>query len=229
MIKIGIILLENERSKSYIQKIINNKIILNDIILLSDNKISKTYTLEQRTLCLQNGFKIDESVEKTLINNNFNFKKFNFLEINHPELIKYLKNLDSKYLIFSGGGILKNEILNIGKKFLHLHPGIVPHFRGSTCFYYSILKNNDCGVTAFIMDENLDTGNIVLQKTFSKPNHKFIDEIYDTHIRSETLIDVLKNNLLEKKNFQKQDNSIGETYFIIHPVLKHIAILNCID
>jgi len=229
MIKIGIILIENERSKSYIQKIINNKIILNDIILLTDNKNSKTYTSEQRTLCLQNGFKIDESVEKTLTNNNFNFKKFNFLEINHPELIKYLKNLDSKYLIFSGGGILKNEILNIGKKFLHLHPGIVPHFRGSTCFYYSILKNNDCGVTAFIMDENLDTGNIVLQKTFSKPNHKFIDEIYDTHIRSETLIDVLKNNLLEKKNFQKQDNSIGETYFIIHPVLKHIAILNCID
>ena len=229
MHKIGIILLENERSRSYIQKIIHNKIILNDIILLTDNKNSKTYTSEQRTLSLQNGFKIDESVEKTLTNNNFNFKKFNFSEINHPELIKYLKNLDSKYFIFSGGGILKNEILNIGKKFLHLHPGIVPHFRGSTCFYYSILKNNDCGVTAFIMDENLDTGNIVLQKTFSKPNHKFIDEIYDAHIRSETLIDVLKNNLLDQENFQKQDDSIGETYFIIHPVLKHIAILNCID
>ena len=229
MIKIGIILIENERSKSYIQKIINNKIILNDIILLTDNKNSKTYTLEQQTLSLQSGFKIDESVEKILTNNNFNFKKFNFSEINHPELIKYLKNLDSKYFIFSGGGILKNEILNIGKKFLHLHPGIVPHFRGSTCFYYSILKNNDCGVTAFIMDENLDTGNIVLQKTFSKPNHKFIDDIYDAHIRSETLIDVLKNNLLDQENFQKQDDSIGETYFIIHPVLKHIAILNCID
>jgi len=227
--KIGIILLENERSKSYIQKIINNKIILNDIILLSDNKNSKTYTSEQQTLSLEHGFKIDESVEKTLTNNNFNFKKFNFLEINHPELIRYLKNLDSIYLIFSGGGILKNEILNIGKKFLHLHPGITPYFRGSTCFYYSILKNNNCGVTAFIMDENLDTGNIVLQRTFSKPNHKFIDEIYDAHIRSETLIDVLKNNLLDKENFQKQDNSIGETYFIIHPVLKHIAILNCID
>ena len=92
-----------------------------------------------------------------------------------------------------------------------------------------ILKNNGCGVTAFIMDESLDTGNIVLQKTFSKPNHEFIDEIYDAHIRSETLIDVLKNNLLDKENFQKQDNSIGETYFIIHPVLKHIAILNCLD
>jgi methionyl-tRNA formyltransferase len=229
MNKIGIILLENERSKSYIQKIIHNKIILSDIIFLSNDSMLKKYTPEQKILSSQNGFKIDESVEKTLINNKLNYKKFNFSEINHPELIKYLINLDSKYFIFSGGGILKTEILNIGKKFLHLHPGIVPYFRGSTCFYYSILKNNDCGVTAFIMDESLDTGNIVLQKTFSKPNHKFIDEIYDAHIRSETLIDVLKNNLLEKENFQKQDNSIGETYFIIHPVLKHIAILNCTD
>jgi len=229
MIKIGIILLENERSKSYIQKIIHNKIILNDIILLSNNSIIKKYTSKQKILSFQNGFQIDESVEKTLRNNKLNFKKFNFSEINHPKLIKYLINLDSKYFIFSGGGILKTEILNIGKKFLHLHPGIVPYFRGSTCFYYSILKNNDCGVTAFIMDESLDTGNIVLKKTFSKPNHEFIDEIYDAHIRSETLIDVLKNNLLDKENFQKQDNSIGETYFIIHPVLKHIAILNCLD
>ena len=100
MTKIGIILLENERSRSYIQKIIHNKIILNDIILLTDNNISKKYTSEQQTLSLQSGFKIDESVETTLTNNNFNFKKFNFLEINHPKLIKYLKNLDSKYFIF---------------------------------------------------------------------------------------------------------------------------------
>ena len=128
MIKIGIILLENERSKSYIQKIIHNKIILNDIILLSNNSIIKKYTSKQKILSFQNGFQIDESVEKTLRNNKLNFKKFNFSEINHPKLIKYLINLDSKYFIFSGGGILKTEILNIGKKFLHLHPGIVPYF-----------------------------------------------------------------------------------------------------
>ena len=73
----------------------------------------------------------------------------------------------------------------------------------------------------------MDTGPIVHQKIFQKPNHVFIDEIYDSYIRSETLLDVLKNNMLENEIIT-QDLEEGNTYFIIHPVLKHIAILSCI-
>ena len=125
--------------------------------------------------------------------------------------------------------ILKREILEVGPKFIHLHPGILPFYRGSTCFYYSIINEDKCGVTAFIMDESLDAGDIITQKTFPKPNYVNIDSVYDSHIRSETLIHVLKNKLLEKHKFQSQDSSKGTTYFIIHPVLKHIAILSCLQ
>jgi len=79
------------------------------------------------------------------------------------------------------------------------------------------------------MNEGLDTGNILHQKVFDKPKHCFVDEIYDPHIRSETLIDVLKNDLICKNKFKKQDPNKGNTYYVIHPVLKHIAILNCIE
>ena len=78
------------------------------------------------------------------------------------------------------------------------------------------------------MDENLDTGDVILQKYFEKPSHEYIDEVYDAHIRSETLIEVLKRKLIQKGEFHKQNHN-GETYFIIHPVLKHIAILSCIN
>ena len=77
------------------------------------------------------------------------------------------------------------------------------------------------------MDEGIDTGPVIYQKKFKKPDHKFIDEIYDADIRSETLIDILQNCLLEK-SFEKSDKQ-GNTYFIIHPVLKHIAILSCLE
>ena len=106
-------------------------------------------------------------------------------------VIKDLHNLD--YCIFAGGGILKNQILNLSTKFIHLHPGITPYYRGSTCFYYSILKENYAGVTAYIMDKNLDTGPILFQKKFQKPNHKYLDDVFDPYIRSETLIELLKN------------------------------------
>jgi hypothetical protein len=41
-------------------------------------------------------------------------------------------------------------------------------------------------------------------------------------------MEVLKRNLIFHSKTTKQDPDAGETYFIIHPVLKHIAILDCI-
>ena len=41
---------------------------------------------------------------------------------------------------------------------------------------------------------------------------------------------VIKNcDILQKNNHKKQDPLDGETFFIIHPVLKHISILNCVS
>jgi methionyl-tRNA formyltransferase len=225
--KVGIILTPDNRSKAYIQKLLNHKITLDEIIFMNDKQNEIKYSKKIIKKSLNEGFDISIPVSKTLLEHNIQFKEFNFVNINHHELINYIKNISIDYFLFTGGGILKKDILHSGSKFVHFHPGIVPNYRGSTCFYYSILNDDNCGVTAFVMDKELDTGNIITQKIFPKPDHPFIDEVYDAHIRSETLIEVLQNNLLSK-NHQKQKNSIGETYFIIHPILKHIAILNCI-
>lgn len=225
--KLGIILTPDSRSKAYLQKIITENIDIDKIIFMNDGRTEKVFTRDEKNISKKYGFDITESISTTLTSHGSSFKEFNFVDINHPMLIEYLKYNRCDYVIFTGGGILKSPILKLGPKFIHLHPGIVPQYRGSTCYYYSLLNEGKCGVTAFVMDEGLDTGPIIYQKIFSKPDHKYIDEIYDAHIRSETLIDILKSNLLQEVKFGVQ-NSDGETYFIIHPVLKHIAILNCI-
>lgn len=224
---VGIILTPDNRSKAYIQKLLNHKIILDKIIFMNDKRKEENYTDQIISNSLKSGFNISIPVSRTLVDNKLQFKEFDFVDINHHDLIKYIKNSSIDFFLFTGGGILKKEILEAGPKFIHFHPGLVPYYRGSTCFYYSIINDDNCGVTAFVMDEKLDTGDIVIQKTFPKPNHVFVDEIYDAYIRSETLIEVLEKNLLTK-NHKKQNKTKGETYFIIHPILKHIAILNCI-
>jgi methionyl-tRNA formyltransferase len=224
--KIGIILTPDERSKAYLSKIISNKIKLDKIIFMNNNS-DKKFSEQISKISKNYGFEISKSVKEILIENKLNFDEFDFVDINSKILINFLKKLKLNYIIFTGGGILKKEILSINSKFIHLHPGITPFYKGSTCFYYSILNDSKCGVTAFIMDEKLDTGDIIYQKEFSKPNHEFIDDVYDPHIRSELLIELFKKRLLEN-HFEKNKLSGGETFYIIHPILKHIAIQNCI-
>ena len=227
--KLGINLTPDERSKAYLQKILKNNIILENIIFMNDKRIEKKYADTVIELSKINGFDISQSVNETLLENHLTFKEFPFVDINNSELIKYIKSISVDYIIFSGGGILKHDILTSGTKFIHLHPGIVPHYRGSTCFYYSILNENYAGVTAFIMDMQLDTGDILYQKKFSKPTHQHLDDIFDPYIRSETLIELLKSRKSSFTNVITQNPLSGETYYIIHPTLKHIAILNCLN
>jgi len=226
--RIGIILTNDERSRAYLQKLQEKKILLDSYVLMN-NKNERKFSKEVISTSKKFGFDISETTKDTLLKNNILFNEVDFLDINHPKLINLVKKENCDYFIFTGGGILKKDILNLSVKFIHMHPGIVPYYRGSTCFYYSIINEQSAGVTAFIMDKTLDTGNIIYQKKFDKPNHQFIDEVYDPHIRSETLIKILEGKILEKNNFTEQNPENGETYFIIHPVLKHIAILNCID
>lgn len=227
--RIGIILTTDSRSKSYIQKLLQNKIQIDQIILMNDKNPMKDFTNACVLQSKNQGFDISQSVVETLNENKIKYKEFDFNDINDSRLIEYIKGINVDFCIFTGGGILKDEILTCGPKFVHFHPGFVPDYRGSTCFYYSIINQNNCGVTAYIMNKNLDTGDIIHQRIFPKPTHKFVDDVYDAYIRSETLIDVLKNDYLKKSQFKKQDESSGNTYFIIHPVLKHIAILDCIN
>ena len=228
MKRIGIILTPDIRSNAYLNKLINNKIKLNQIIFMNDNREGEKFSNKEINQAKLYGIKIDKSVKTILNENNLSFKEFSFVEINNIQLTNFIKQSNIDFFIFTGGGILKSEILSSGPKFIHFHPGTVPFYRGSTCFYYSIINDDNCGVTAYVMDEKLDAGKIIYQKTFPKPSHIFIDDIFDSHIRSDTMIDVLKNSLLAKENFSKQDTDVGETYFVIHPVLKHIAILSCL-
>ena len=149
--------------------------------------------------------------------------------INDEEVINYLKGRKEKIIITSlyGGQILRKDILSINKDFLHIHSGRLPDYRGSTTVYYSILNERKCFATALILNQEIDGGQYIKIKEFDSPNNKkLIDHIYDPSIRADTLVDVLLD-YKKKGYFDLKNQSIknAETYYIIHPVLKHISIL----
>ena len=133
-------------------------------------------------------------------------------------------------IIFTGGGILRKEILSLQKIFIHVHPGIIPEYRGSTCFYYSLLNNYSLGATAYIMNNKIDAGEIILQRNFTlnyllnNDQFYFLDHVLDNFIRSQVLkkiIQLFKN----KSHFNTvTEDCSGFAYYIMHPLLRHLTI-----
>ncbi len=221
---VGIVLLTNMRSKAYMQNLLKNDLIPHEILILKKGESTSNPipVLPQ----YEGLFDPNESVEETLEKYNLEYKTVEAVDCNELNVIEAVKGLSSKYLIYCGGGILEKEILSLGKKFIHVHPGIVPRYRGSTCFYYSIIAEQKCGATAFFMEEEIDTGNVLAQKEYDPPNYADLDCVFDPWMRSDLLVDVIKKGSFEEKS--QPENSNAEIYFIIHPVLKHLAIEYCL-
>ena len=153
------------------------------------------------------------------------------IEANHVNdalVTSNLKELNPEIVIYSGfgGQIVGNEALEIAP-FLHIHSGWLPDYRGSTTLYYSIIKEARCGVSAILLDAEIDTGAIVAKQHFEAPPYGTdLDHLYDGSIRAYVLIDVL-NDWITNGEFSCQEEQRlddGDVYYVIHPVLKHIAI-----
>ena len=83
------------------------------------------------------------------------------------------------------------------------------------------------GASSIFLNENIDSGPLLIKKKFPSPKNKNnIDYVYDNWARSKVLIETLKNINAFDKSPLKDSHGKGETYYIIHPVLKHIAILS---
>ena len=218
---ITLLLYPSLRGRAYIQNLVRNDVNLSNVILIDNGNIDISYSHFNQ----YDFFNPSEKETTTLSNNKIDYVSVEANNCNDNEVIKILRNIKSKWVIYSGGGILRDEILSLDCNFIHVHPGRLPEYRGSTCFYYSLLSEGNCSCTAFIMEKNLDSGKIIHSKDFTPPKGIDFDNIYDNWMRSQTLIESL--NKIQSNNLSLKKNTYTDTdmYYIIHPVLKHISIM----
>jgi methionyl-tRNA formyltransferase len=150
-------------------------------------------------------------------------------DLNAPEVIAEVEKIRESVLIFSGlpGALVKDELFATGKKFLHVHPGRLPQYRGSTTVYYSLLKESKIWVSAILLDPQIDEGPVVGEMEAEVPSDKIeLDTVFDPLIRARLMVEVLKGYEGDGEfQVRDQNNREEQTYFVIHPVLKHIALL----
>ncbi len=79
-------------------------------------------------------------------------------------LIDALKSSGLTHFIFAGHNLFRGRVLDMGMRYLHAHPGIVPDIRGVDCFLWSVLYRGCPGYSVIYLDQGVDTGDIVLKQ-----------------------------------------------------------------
>ena len=218
--EIGMIAADTSRTLSYLVELIRYNLKPNHVLLLENKE--KNFLPGQTNGSLG---KIIKILEKAAIS----FEISPNSNINSNEVLDILLLRRENIFIFSGFGgvLLKNRILDIGKQFLHVHGGYLPSYKGSTTNYFSLLEENVMGASSIFLTKNIDCGPVLMREKFEAPiDRTEIDHIYDSQVRAEVLIKTLKKYIeFGSFNFDFVENVGGETFYVIHPVLKHLAIL----
>jgi len=206
-LKFNLLISNTERSLFYVRELKKNNLYPEHIIYL-DNEKNKNYLTEIKKYFSKN-IKIYKS------------KKLS------KKVCNFLLNLKEDFIIYSSypGDIVKNEQLLDKKKLLHSHSGKLPEFKGSTTIYYSILMLNKIFCSTIIMNKKIDEGKILYVNEYSMPKNMFsIDKNFDSKIRAQNMIYVLKNfNKLKKITTKSKRNF---HYYVIHPFLRSIVFGN---
>lgn len=221
---------DTARTKSYIQMMVAEDLLPAECIVYTDDAEKMRCKAENFDSGRETEyFDLDEPVLYSIQKAGVPYRIVENKDINSDEMKNAIVETGAKYLVYSGYGgyILKPHLFQLGKKYVHVHAGILPKYRGSTTAYYSMIQDNYIGATAIFLSEGIDEGEIITSEKFSRPNRDVnIDILYEPYLRSQ----VLKKALVQYKDeggFKTHPQEIkdAQTYFIIHPVLKHLAMM----
>jgi methionyl-tRNA formyltransferase len=216
---------KNSRSIAYLQSLKKNSLLPNSIILIDTKKQYRNIFIKKNIF-----FKNDLNISKFALDNKIKLVRLKNTKINEPECLKAVEKLDEKYIIYAAnyGDILCKKYFLLKKKFIHIHPGKLPQYKGSTTYYYEILNKNSLSFSAIFQSQKIDNGRIILFQKFGLKNikKKDLDHIYDPLLRSKILVKVISKLKKKEKLLSYPQSKVGKnTFYVIHPLLKHISIL----
>ena len=127
---------------------------------------------------------------------------YSFTDMNGQECADLLEIMHPDLLVIASAPILKPRIFEKAKLgCLNPHPGWLPKYRGVGANAYAIQQNDKPGVTIHYVDQNIDTGKIIVREH----------------------IDVLKNDTIAKINDRAMARGAELMADVIHQIRnKHV-------
>ncbi|WP_457749484.1 methionyl-tRNA formyltransferase [Sulfurimonas sp.] len=155
----------------------------------------------------------------------YNIPVYQPKKLRDEKTVEELLNIPCDFIVVAAyGQILPREILDHAPC-INLHASILPQYRGASPIQQTLLNGDKVtGVTAMLMEEGLDTGDILKTKTMAVSDDMMLEELFDklTQIAADLTIDVLhdfhhcvgkKQNEEEATHCKKITKADGEVNF----------------
>lgn len=115
----------------------------------------------------------------------------------NKEIVDTLKDINPDVIcVVAYGKIIPKEILEIPKYgCVNVHPSLLPQYRGSAPIQWAILNGDkETGVTTMYLDEEMDSGDIILQTKTPIDKDETSGELWDrlSKIGAELLVETLE-------------------------------------
>jgi len=146
------------------------------------------------------------AIDKDIIN-------FSPISLRDKNFIEQLHKINPDLFITAAFRILPREVYTIPKYgSINLHGSLLPKYRGAAPIQWAIINGEtETGLTTFLLEDKVDTGNIILQEIISIEPEDNFGTLYEKmkYIGAKLLVTTVE--LIEKGNIKylKQDDTLA--------------------
>ena len=157
------------------------------------------------------GQKIQESeIKKYAINNNISFLQPD--DLKDSIFIEKIKDIKPDLMIVVAFKKLPSELISIPKfGTINLHASLLPEYRGAAPINWCIINGETkTGVTTFFINEDIDQGDILLQKDIKINDDDDFESLYLklSNLGAELLVNTIEGVITKKiKSFKQEKNN----------------------
>jgi methionyl-tRNA formyltransferase len=115
----------------------------------------------------------EQSSAVSQVASEFNIPQVKPTKHRDPEFLKQLRALDADLYVVVAYKILPLEVISIPRLgAFNVHASLLPKYRGAAPLNWAIMNGEtETGITTFLLEQGIDTGNILLQeRTYIGPN-----------------------------------------------------------
>ena len=125
---------------------------------------------------------------------------FNSREEFDEELVSLVNSYEPDLVVLSGFMRILSEVFTSNVTSINLHPSLLPKFKGARAIERSFESSDtECGVSVHYVNGELDGGDVILQKSFTKADNETLESFsakiknIEYEIMPQAIIEVLRS------------------------------------